>query len=288
VLPAWPLDDAWRTYLEVPEQPVVMCRLDGRRFIGLLAIYKPTPTSDDLTAAKIVAHLLAERFDLYYLLESARVAAAAQERVTMARDLHDGLLQVLSGMALQMHAIAQRIPLDPGLAIDQITHLQKLVQSEQRDLRRLVDALTPTEIPGDAGFELPGRLEDLSARISRDWSVQVAVRFSPNGRELDSVIALQSYRLVHEALMNVVWHARATTVTVDVTLDAHEVGLSIEDNGCGFAAVRGDLDLDQLDAIAAGPYSIRERVRRLKGRLRLQSSADGSRLSIHLPLLAGK
>src|SRR5262249_6622927 len=161
-------------------------------------------------------------------------AAAAEERIRLARDLHDGLLQSLAGVALQMETVRRLLDQDPQRAGERLLDLQRQLAVEQCDLRFLIQELRPTPLSSSGvDFELVLRLKELGARIERQWGLSVALHLEPQVAEIPTALARVLYRIVHEALTNAARHAHATTLHVTLSWKDTQVHLTVADNGRG-------------------------------------------------------
>src|SRR5207247_10314028 len=102
---------------------------------------KPGMTSNDLVLGEIIARQMAARMDHFYLVQRLHQAASLEERLRLARDLHDGLLQSLTAAALQLEAVRGLLAEKPEMARDCLLEVQRLIAAEQRDLRAIVREL---------------------------------------------------------------------------------------------------------------------------------------------------
>ena len=235
----------------------------------------------DLRLGRLVARQVAARLDQFYVVEQRRRAAAAEERVHLARDLHDGLLQSLTAIALKLEALRTQVVEDPGTAQKHLVAIQRLVLAEQRYLRFFIRQLKPAAKPDlDAG--LLARLELLAHRVELEWGLNIDLRCpyvdDAVGIELRDAI----YYTVSEAVVNAARHAKASVASVDVDITERHVRILVEDNGHGFA-FRGRYTEADLLAADLGPRTLRERVAALRGSLVIDSSETGARIEIILP-----
>ena len=253
--------------------------VEGRLF----ALDKPGMTSDDLVLGEIVARQVAARMDHFYLSQRLQQAAASEERIQLARDLHDGVVQSLTATALQVELARNLIAGAPEAARERLLEVQRLLAAEQHDLRIFIGQLKPT-LPGmsEPGFDLAARLDDLRGRMERQWGLEVKLQAAPLQSRVPDGVAQQIYRIVHEALVNVARHAGATAVRVELGLEGGGVRIAVADNGRGFA-FRGRYDLAGLTEQSLGPVVLRERVASLGGSLVVDSTDEGVRLEIALP-----
>ncbi|WP_162605188.1 sensor histidine kinase [Geomonas oryzae] len=263
----------------------VVSRISGDKISGyLVALDKRHPTPDDLVLGGIVAREVAARLSHGLLLKQLQQAAADEERLRLAHDLHDGLLQSLAGAGLQLETAARLIEHDTA-ARESIQQVQHLLASEQRDLRNQINALKrffsrrkPEE------FGLMKRLEDLSARVRRQWEITCSINCSTPQPPLERGIAREIYFVIHEAVINAVRHAGAATLKVNLAFNAQWVMITVTDDGHGFS-FHGRYDQDQLSDMKRGPVTLRERIEALNGELIIDSSERGTRIDITLPLV---
>jgi signal transduction histidine kinase len=264
--------------------PVLSWSLHGEAIEGrLFALDKPGMTWDDLVLGQIVARLAVARMDHLALRERMREAAAAEERIRLSRDLHDGLLQSLTGVALQLQVSRRLLDRDPSEARERLAEIQAAIASEQRDLRSFVNRLKPAPLTESAGWDLGRRLEEVCNRIERQWGLRVKLSSQGLADELPPPVSEDVFRIVHEALVNAARHAGASSLGVDVSSSAGAVFITVTDDGRGFS-FHGTHDLATLQKFKAGPITLKERISALGGDLVISSSKSGSRLSISLPL----
>jgi signal transduction histidine kinase len=209
--------------------------------------------------------------------------AVLDERTRLARELHDGVLQSLTGAALQIHTLCRLIDKSPGDARDRLHCLENLLAEEQHALRSWIDTLKPSASQTwDPGRNLAVALERLCHRVERQWGVSTELDTRDTER-IPGPLGNEVYRLVQEGLNNIGRHACARTARVELEAPHRHVHLFISDDGCGFPFV-GRYELAALASRNLGPVSFRERVASLGGELVLDSSDEGSHLDTFLPL----
>jgi signal transduction histidine kinase len=215
--------------------------------------------------------------------ERLQRATAQDERQRLARELHDGVLQSLTGAALQLETLSRLIDKDPGAARQRLRAIEKLISEEQRELRTWIRALKPTSLESMASAAtLGGALEALCRRIERQWSVRVELTVAGPGA-VPRALGDEIYRIVQEALNNVGKHAGAKVARVYVAILFDRVCIAVTDDGRGFL-FHGRYDLAALTAQQRGPSSLKERVFSLGGTFVLTSTPSGSHLEFVLPL----
>jgi signal transduction histidine kinase len=278
-----PLHAALRSRLG--DEPLLSVSLAGEMLEGrLFFVGKRGLTSDDLVLGEIVAGIVAARLDHVYLIDKLRAAAAAQERVRLARDLHDGVLQSFTGIGLRV-AAARRLADDGAApAAARLDELQRLLADEQRDLRFLIQELESPAMAEEGGpGHLAARLDALVARIEQTWELRVALRMRDLPAVPSNALAREVYNMVREAVINAARHGGASRVEVEVRgAGPDRLAIVVADDGCGFP-FRGRFDFAELRARDLGPRTLRARLQALGGELSLDSGAGGARLEMLLP-----
>jgi PAS domain S-box-containing protein len=163
-------------------------------------------------------------------LGSALIDAVGTEQRRIGQELHDGLGQELTGLALSARALATRAERERQPIAPALVQLASLANSCIQAARRIAQGVSPLS---DADGNLQTALEALAARSSFGGTV---VRFQSR---LDIAITLNLearnhlYRIAQEAVQNSLKHARATTVEIELRATAGGVGLTIDDDGVG-------------------------------------------------------
>jgi signal transduction histidine kinase len=262
---------------------VLSVSLPGESFDGrLFFLDKRDTTLDDLLLAEIVAGVVAARLDAFYLTEQLRQGAATEERIRLARDLHDGVLQSFTGVALRLAAIRRRMAAEPEAAAAALEDVQRVLASEQRDIRFFIQELKPAAYPAEEAA-LAVRLTELARRMEREWDLRVELHVEDVDARIPMALCRDLYHLVREALVNAARHGGASLARVRVeAADSGAIAALVADNGRGFA-FSGSYSAEQLAALDLGPRSVRERVLAMHGTLTLQSGPDGAALHFLLP-----
>jgi len=236
-----------------------------------------------LLIASPLAALIGTQLEATAELQRTVRAAVAEERIRVARDLHDGLLQSFTGVVLQLETIHSKIESDPREAQRMITETQALIMSDQRDLRRFVEQLRPRPARGETKFDFAARLEDLRSRFANQWGIHLAFDVANVSPLVSGFIGQETFRLIHEAVTNSAKHGRASDVRVGVRTDGSEMQIEVEDNGTGFP-FHGRLTLDEMRKSGNGPTVLAERVSSLNGSLVVDSTESGATVRMTVPL----
>jgi PAS domain S-box-containing protein len=200
------------------------------------------------------------------------IAAQEAERARVARDLHDDTSQKLALLSMTVDEIVQRG--EPPWTAARLTELKEQVEGISRDVHRLSHALHPSTL------QAVGLVAAISS-CCREISSQghVTVRFVTAGvpQRVPAETSLCLYRIVQEALANVVKHSGTRVADVALVGRENDVELCVTDQGRGFT-----LDTDHA---GLGLVSMRERVRTLGGRFIVRSSpGQGTRIGVYVPV----
>lgn len=240
------------------------------------------PFEDDVFVGS-AARLVTADLTKFHASERVQVETMREERRRFARDIHDGILQALTGAAMQLEAASQLIEADPRAARACVQGVCDLIAAEQRELRLLIRKTGPAAQNSSVSIsELAAVLEKVRDRIGQQWALCIELTIGGHG-QVPRALSDEIYSVVQEALANVARHAHAHHARVSLVLLEHRVSITVTDDGGGFP-FRGRFDLPALNARGIGPVSLRERIAANRGSLILISNLAGSKLEISLPL----
>jgi signal transduction histidine kinase len=280
-----PIDERFRSRFDIGA--VQSWRADGDLVRGRIFSLGKTPMSlDELVTGESVARLAASRLDNLYMLRRLRNASALQERMRLARDLHDSLLQSQAGAALQLAAARRLLDRDREASLRRLDDVQRQLEHGELEMRSFIRTLRPPDRDALDGFvhALTERLRELRERIERQWDLKVLFDVDANLDSLPDPLADHVFRLVQEAVINAARHADASMIRAEMAVVDTTVRLTIVDDGKGFPFT-GTFDLPALSSAKRGPLTLKERVTELRGDLRLTTSFDaGTELFITVPL----
>ncbi len=236
-----------------------------------------------LGAADVVSALLTIQFEASAQLRNAVREAVEQERIRVARDLHDGLLQSFTGVVLQLETVHSMLVTDPLNAQRMITETQGLIMSDQRELRRFVEELSPRRVTAETKFEFAQRLEELRSRFANQWKIQVIFNVADIDPVVSSFLGQETFRLISEAVTNSAKHGGASQVQVGLRTAGSEMHIEVSDNGTGFP-FHGRLTLPEMRESGSGPTMLAERVSSLNGNITVDSTERGATVTMTVPL----
>jgi signal transduction histidine kinase len=219
--------------------------------------------------------------DNVFLMRHLRARAVEAERSRISRDLHDGVLQTLLSLIIQLGVLSQKTAQGSNHTSEELARLQKTVQRESEDLRKFVTDLRPLRV---ASADLRELMLGFAEKFRNDANLAVDLFIEDRNLRIPDRICREVFQIYREALNNVKKHANAGHVVVKLGQDEAKVSLVVDDNGRGFS-FSGRYTSEELDCLRLGPISIKERTRSVGGTLTLESNpGHGARLTIEIPL----
>ncbi len=222
-------------------------------------------------------HALRQSYEQNQDLGGRLIKAQEDERARIARDLHDDLSQQLAGVAIMLSGLKRKVGrsgVEPELE-QTVAMLQERTAAAATAVRNLSHELHPGVLKHSG---LTSTLRHRCVDIERHHHVIVTFNPGDGLDSLDSDVALCLFRVVQEALTNVVRHANARTIGVSFTTAAESVELKVVDDGVGFVA-------SERTRSGLGLRSIHERVRFMRGSVRIDSRpGEGTRVLVRIPI----
>ena len=210
-------------------------------------------------------------------LTSKLLTAQEHERRRIARDLHDDVSQRLAALVLEVASVENHPSIVPSELAHALTTLRQGLEQVSDDVHSLAYRLHPSLLE-HAG--LRPAVEDHVEQFTRRTGLPIRLKMAgiPNAVPLDRATCL--FRVMQESIQNVVKHAQATRVTVQLRGSSKGLGLSVTDNGKGFNLA--DLRTHQK---GLGLSSMEERLRQLHGVFRIQSlPSQGTKVCAWVPI----
>jgi signal transduction histidine kinase len=251
------------------------------RPIGVVVVHDklgPSPAFNDedvrLTESLAVRAATAVELSQRVSRDAVRRVVEAQEneRARLARELHDETGQALTSIILGLKNLDDRVEGDDGRAA--VAELRELVVSTLHDVRRLAVELRPAALDD---FGLEPAIERLLDTVREQSGLTIDLQSELGEARLPTDTETTLYRIVQEALTNVVKHAEAGRVTVLMTYSDAVVRLVVQDDGRGF-------DTDRIRDGGVGLLGMRERVALVGGRLTVESTEGaGTMLTAEVP-----
>jgi signal transduction histidine kinase len=200
--------------------------------------------------------------------ELAQQLIATQENTFrhLSRELHDDFGQILTAIGAMLARAQRRTSSEAGADKEDLREIQEVTQTTLEKVRSLSQSLHPVVLD-DAGFE--GAIDVYLPAFEKQTGVAVQYEKSGASRELDRAVATHLYRVLQEALNNVVRHSKSTSAQVRLNYLPDAVVLEVEDRGIGLGKSRGK---------GMGLVSMRERAELVNGRVEFLDAEGGGTL----------
>jgi len=199
------------------------------------------------------------------------VLAREEERRRLRRDLHDGIGPALAGLTLKAETARALLTKDTEAAAQQLADLSEEIRATVIDVRRVVEGLRP---PALDELGLIGACRQAVDRLTRASDVRADVQSSAGLAALPAAVEVAAFRIVLEAVTNVVKHSRARQCDVSLTRQDSALLVSIVDDGSGLVDGSG---------AGHGLSTMRERAEELGGTISVVPNDPGLRVEAILP-----
>ena len=264
------------------ESVVSVAFLFGKEWSGRVFLFDPTRMGvpeEELRFLQEFAQQVGPAIYNVYLMRRLRERAGAVERARFARELHDGAIQSLIAVEMQLDVLRRQSGQAP-VVTSELTRIQKLLREEVLKLRELMQAMKSFEVNSD---RLLGFISDTVERFRRETGVAAQFVCELQRVDLPQKVCRELARIVQESLVNVRKHSGARNVLVRLAFRGGNLRLTVEDDGRGFP-FSGKMSEAELETTGKGPAVIRERVRLLEGELTIESNpGHGARLEVRIP-----
>jgi signal transduction histidine kinase len=181
-----------------------------------------------------------------------------EERLRIARELHDVVAHTMATITVQAAAASQLLTASPERAAESLAAIRAASKDGLRELRAILDVLRNADEPADPTAPAPGlsRLDALAARV-RQAGLPVTVTIDGQPRPLPAVTDVSAFRIIQEALTNAVRHAGPATATVAVRYGADDLRIEVRDDGRGAPVIPGDGDDRRNGAVPGSGHGLR-------------------------------
>ncbi len=227
---------------------------------------------DEIVRLSVVTEELAS---FIYSDRKRKSDIALAERHRLAQDLHDSITQKLYGLVTLTEAV--KLGLESGAPIDENKMVDRIGDNARqalREMRLFLFELEPVDIERDG---LVSTIQQRLASVEGRSGIQARM-ISDNEILLSVEKETEIYYIVEEALNNILKHANAKSVLVKLKQRKESIYLEIVDNGCGF-------DSDKVKFGGKGLGNIKERAKRIKGKLKIDSSPEhGTKITLTVPI----
>jgi signal transduction histidine kinase len=267
------VSDTFRAVLAVPIQT-------ADRVFGALTLYYDRPryhTDEEIALAATFADQAALVLEGDYFQARLQEAAAVEERNRLARDLHDAVTQTLFSASMIAGVLPDLWEEDIEAGRYRLRQLESLTRGALAEMRAMLLELRPQGL-------IEGRLQELLRHLVDAAAGRCKTEFSLNVHgscDLPDDVKIACYRIVQEALHNVVKHADASHALVSLRCEADGLRLQIMDDGVGF-------DLDGVTSDRMGVCNMRERAEAIGGAFVINTAeGEGTQITIEVHWTAG-
>ncbi len=208
-----------------------------------------------------------------------RYEATLAERARIAQDLHDTLLQGFAGVSMQLKAAERALPDEPDVAAETLIHVQRLTRETLREARERVLDLHEPDL---RSVDVAGALEASGRGMLAPTGIEFTLKTRGDRRRLPRTVEIAVIRIGREAITNVLKHAEARRIDVEVAFDPEVLSLVVRDDGRGFTPEQGE---DARRKGHLGLSGMRERARRAGGTCEVKPGPQrGTVVVVTLPI----
>jgi signal transduction histidine kinase len=217
---------------------------------------------------------LRESEDKLRRLAAHLISVREEERAHIAREIHDELGQVLTGLKMDVTWLAKRLKEKP--LIEKTDSMCKLIDSSVQTVRKIATGLRP-EVLDEMG--LVAAVAWQAKEFQKRTGIRCRTKLPPESTKLDLDISTTAFRIFQEILTNVARHSRATRVDIDLSVTDELLALAVVDNGIGIPAA----DLDGSKSL--GLLGMHERALLFGGEVQISGTpGHGTRVAVSIPI----
>lgn len=205
-----------------------------------------------------------------------------QDRQRIARDLHDSTVQNLTGLIHKLELCARMVDIDPVRAKLELAAMTIAVKSSINEIRDIIYNLKPMMLD-DLG--LSTTVERYAKQLMANHNIKVFVKYSKLEESLPGVIRVSIFRVIQEACNNVIKHAKATRIDINMTNKDDNLIVVVKDNGIGFD-IDKQRDIQTENRSGYGISIMKERINILSGTMSISlNELGGTIISFTVPLI---
>lgn len=261
---------------------VTVAFLFGTEWRGRVFLFNPSwrgEKQEELRFLLDLVHQVGPAIYNVYLLHRLRRRAGAAERARFARELHDGAVQSLIAVEMQVDVLRRQSEAGKPIG-SELGRIQGLLREEVLKLRELMQQMKAIDVDAQ---RLLGVLNDTVERFQRETGISARFVTEIESLDMPQRVCREILRIVQEGLVNVRKHSGARHALVRLGSNPTRWSLTMEDDGKGFP-FSGRYNQAQMDEAGKGPMIIKERVSLIAGELTVESNpGQGTRLEISVP-----
>jgi PAS domain S-box-containing protein len=207
----------------------------------------------------------------------AIIIGMERERKRVALDLHDGLVQTLSAISLNLKAMDDSVICMCKNDQEAYNGALELLEAAISDTRSMSHDLMPAAIER---YGIVKALKDLVARTTKYGNLHVEIDPDDVDQYLNEFYRLNLYRIIQELIQNIMKHANATSAFIKIRRKPYGINITVKDDGVGFSS-----SLEKAQQSGIGIRNIETRVKHMNGTLKVTSSSKkGTTVQIHVPV----
>ena len=261
---------------------ITVAFLFGSEWRGRVFLFDPSwrgEKQEELRFLLDLVHQVGPAVYNVYLLHRLRRRASAAERARFARELHDGAVQSLIAVEMQVDVLRRHVEANRPIG-GELGRIQSLLREEVLKLRELMQQMKAIDVDAQ---RLMSVLRDTVERFQRETGINARFVTDLNQLDMPQRVCREILRIVQEGLVNVRKHSGARHALVRLASNGDTWNLTLEDDGKGFPFA-GRYNQQQMEEAGKGPMIIKERVGLIAGELTIESTpGQGSRLEVTVP-----
>lgn len=205
------------------------------------------------------------------------IESQENERKRIAAELHDSLGQNLL-VIKNRAALALKQRDNPGRMVEEVSEVSAMSSAALREVREIAQNLRPFQIDE---LGLTKSMNSMARKVGAASGMEIRTDLDNIDHALPPEFEINFYRILQECLNNIAKHAQAKTASIVLRREARVLRLTVQDDGCGFAAARDT----QLEGRGFGLKNITERAHTMGGQVRIHSSpGEGTRVEVTIPV----
>ncbi len=241
---------------------------------------KGAELANEIAERRLAEERVRESEEKLRALAAHLITVREEERTHIAREIHDELGQVLTGLKMELTWLAKRLRDSQKPLIEKTKSMFGLIDLTIQSVRRISAGLRP-EMLDEMG--LVAAIGWHAKEFQRRTGIRCRIKLPDEGRTLDKDLSTTVFRIFQEILTNVARHSRATRVDVDISISDERLTLEVVDNGVGISSRALN------DGKSLGLLGMQERALRFKGEIDISGSpGHGTRVAVLIPLAGGE
>ncbi|HKA42961.1 MAG TPA: response regulator [Burkholderiales bacterium] len=257
-------------------KPVVPEVLKSKIAVFVELYLNNTRLAGEVAERKLIEEQLRQSEENLRALATHLQSVREEERIGIAREIHDELGQALTGLKMDLTWLVNHLPAAQKPLVKKADSMFDLIDGTIRSVRRIATGLRP-EVLDEGGLAAAIRWQALD--FQKRTGIRCTVELPPDGLEPDQGRATAVFRIFQEVLTNVARHANATRVDIALKVDRDNLVLEVQDNG------KGIVEHLARNSKSLGLLGMRERALLFKGRVEIAgNSGKGTHVKVLIPV----